>query len=188
MNISSCLCSLAKRRVGRSPTQPCASARSQTHRRTEEACSKRHNCTARWDGPNGKRDAIALPAEPTRRTVRNEGVRKRVGFCASACSCSAPHPARRRRDQIITRERGHQKAATRIPMVTENIISAHHMFIKNNTDQVSAMDKSFICSRGKNSRPVIDGRSSFINSARSGSVRCPAVQGLSWFWMTSERT
>lgn len=131
---------------------------------------------AGW-GSNGERDAIArLPSQLIELCgTKGTKVRTVLSFCVP---CSAPHPTPRSPLSRSSRERGHQKAVTCIPM-TENIISAHHMCIKNNTDQVSALDKSSICSRGVNSRSVIDGRSSLISSARSSSVRIPRCRACS---------
>ena len=76
-------------------------------------------------GSNRKTRRHGTAAEPTRRTVQNEGVRKCVRFCASACIAVRPTPLAV--VEIITRER---LPESRNVYTDDRIISAHHMFIK----------------------------------------------------------
>lgn len=113
------------------------------------------NCDGRR-GLDGKRGPDpSLPARGTKQKNRAaQRVTKCVRSCASACQAVCPTPLAV--ENLNTRSR--QRSATCISMMGADIISAHHMVLRD-TDQASTMDKLLRLSRRRIVGPSLIARS-----------------------------
>ena len=106
-----------------------------------------------WMG-NGDRTHHYPPVVPNRRHHAAQRGTKCVRFCASACHAVCPTPLAV--ENLNTRSR--QRGATCISMMGADIISAHHMVLRD-TDQASTMDKLLRLSRRRIVGPSLIARS-----------------------------